>query len=203
MSQMATRAKVPRAVREPQMLDQALRVFAERGYHDASMAEIAARAGVNQQLIAYYFDGKEGLYRELGRRWRSYEAEAFPEDMDFGEMIKHYVRTSATQRHGSRLLAWAGLADTGEDADEEEASERDARLQQEVEQLRERQRAGELDDRFDPAVLHLITMSAANALAVYPQLARGLFGEKAGTPELVEHYAEQLALLLNTTRRQV
>ncbi|MFD4192545.1 hypothetical protein [Amycolatopsis thermoflava] len=29
------------------------------------------RAGVNQQLIAYYYDSTEGLYREIGRRRRS------------------------------------------------------------------------------------------------------------------------------------
>lgn len=39
-------------------------------------------------------------------------------------------------------------------------------------------------------------MSAANALAVYPQLARGLFGADGSSPELVEHYAEQLARLI-------
>jgi AcrR family transcriptional regulator len=154
---------------------------------------------VNQQLIAYYFDGKEGLYREMGRQWRSYEAKAFPDGMDFAEMIKHYVRLSADPRSGGRLLAWDGLADTGED-DEEEARERNARLRQEIEQIRVRQEAGELDDRLDPAALHLIAMSAANAFAVYPQLARGLFG--ATSPEVVEHYAEQLALLLGTTRRR-
>jgi hypothetical protein len=41
-----------------------------------------------------------------------------------------------------------------------------------------------------------ITTSAANALAVYPHLAPGLFGADAGSPELVEHYAERLALLI-------
>ncbi|HYQ69261.1 MAG TPA: hypothetical protein VET29_38805, partial [Actinophytocola sp.] len=56
---------------------------------------------------------------------------------------------------------------------------------------------GELDPRLDPAAVHLIALSAANALTVYPQLARGVFGVKAITPELVEHYAEQLALLLS------
>jgi TetR/AcrR family transcriptional regulator len=39
----------------------------------------------------------------------------------------------------------------------------------------------------------LITMSAGNALAVYPHLARALFGADASSPEVVEHYAEQLA----------
>ncbi len=66
-----------------------------------------------------------------------------------------------------------------------------------MELIRERQRAGELDDRFDPAALLLIVMSATNALAVYPQLARGLFGADGGSPELVEHYAEQLTQLID------
>jgi AcrR family transcriptional regulator len=150
---------------------------------------------VNGQLIAYYFGGKEGLYREIGRRWRSYEAQEFPEDMDFAEMIARYVRASVDPKLGGRLLAWEGLADTGED--DEEARERNARLRREVELIRERQRAGELDDHFDPAALLLIGMSAANALAVYPQLARGLFGADAkASPELVEHYAGQLARLI-------
>jgi hypothetical protein len=107
-------------------------------------------------------------------------------------MIKAYVRTSADPRQGGRLLAWYGLADTGEDDEDQ-----NERLRQEVEQLRERQRAGELDARLDPAALMLIMMSAANALAVYPQVARGLFGADGRSPELVERYAEQLALLIS------
>ncbi|MFL6123768.1 TetR/AcrR family transcriptional regulator [Actinophytocola sp.] len=182
------------------ILEAAIEEFAAKGFTGARVSEIAARAGVNQQLIAYYFDGKEGLYREIGRQWRSYEASEFPDDMDPAEMIKHYVRASVDLKQGSRMLAWEGLADTGEDLDEEEARERDARLQHEVEQIRARQLAGEIDDRVDPAALHLVALSAANALTVYPQLARGLFGVRAITPELVEHYAEQLALLLSRPR---
>src|SRR5262245_20718471 len=153
------------------ILEAAIEEFSAKGFTGARVSEIAARAGVNQQLISYYFDGKEGLYRELGRRWRSYEASEFPDDMDLAEMIKHYVRASVDYRQGSRMLAWDVRANTGEE-DEEEARERDARLRHEVEQLRDRQRKGEVDDRFDPAALHLVAMSAANALTVYQQIAR-------------------------------
>ena len=178
------------------ILEAAVEEFSAKGFTGARVSEIAARAGVNQQLIAYYFDGKAGLYRELGRQWRAYEAQAFPDDLDAAETIKRYVRTSVEHRNGSRLLAWEGLGDTGSDLDEDEARERDTRLAQEVEQIRGRQRAGELDDRIDPAALHLIALSAANALTVYPQLARGLIGGDTSSPEVVEHYAEQLAILL-------
>jgi TetR/AcrR family transcriptional regulator len=178
------------------IIDAAIEEFSAKGYAGARVTEIAARAGVNQQLIGYYFDGKQGLYREIGRRWRDHEEQSAPDDMDLTEMIRHYVRASADVRLGGRLLAWQGLADTGED--DADAPERDARLRQEVEALRGRQQAGELDDRLDPAALHLISLAAANALAVYPQLARGLFGADATSPELVEHYADQLATLLAT-----
>lgn len=174
------------------IIDAAIEEFSAKGFAGARVSAIASRAGVNQQLIAYYFDGKEGLYREIGRRWRRYEAQEIPGDADFAETVKRYVRASADPRLGGRLLAWEGLADTGTD-DGEEAKERNARLQQEVETLRERQRAGEIDDDLDPAALILITMSAGNALTVYPHLARGLFGTDAAAPEVVERYAEQLA----------
>ncbi|MHA6622121.1 TetR/AcrR family transcriptional regulator [Pseudonocardia sp. DLS-67] len=180
------------------ILEAATAEFAAKGFAGARVSEIAARAGVNQQLIAYYFDGKEGLYREMGRRWRAFEAEAIPDELPIAEFVARYVRASV-ENLGGRLLAWDGLADTGEDdPNAEEARERNARLRHEVEAIRQRQRAGEIDDRFDPAVLHLITLSAANALAVYPHLARGLFGADASSPELVERYAEQLALLISS-----
>src|SRR2546426_4993440 len=56
------RTKVPRAVREPQMLDAAVAVFAERGYHGASMDEIAAGAGGTKPMVYSYFGSKEDLY---------------------------------------------------------------------------------------------------------------------------------------------
>lgn len=176
------------------IVEAAIQEFSAKGYAGARVSEIAARAGVNQQLIAYYFDSKEGLYRELGRRWRAHEAEAMPDDLDAVEMLKRYVRASVEPPAGGRLLAWDGLADTG--ADDPDAEERDERLRHEVERIRERQRAGEITDRVDPAVFNLIALSAANALAVYPQLARGLLGRDGSSPELVEYYAEQLAILL-------
>jgi AcrR family transcriptional regulator len=58
---MGTR-KVPRAVRETQMLEVAGRVFAARGFHEAAMDEIAEAAGISKQMLYNYFGSKEGLY---------------------------------------------------------------------------------------------------------------------------------------------
>ncbi|MFC5236998.1 TetR/AcrR family transcriptional regulator [Pseudonocardia zijingensis] len=181
------------------ILDAATAEFAAKGFAGARVSGIATRAGVNQQLIAYYFDGKEGLYREVGRRWRAHEAEAVPDDLPFAEAVRRYVRASVQDLQG-RLLAWEGLADTGAD-DGAEARERAERLRHEVEVIRERRETGEIDEAFDPAALHLILTSAANALAVYPHLARGLLGGDARSPEVVERYAEQLALVVGRLGR--
>src|SRR6058998_775979 len=62
------RRKVPRAVRERQMLDVAGRVFALRGFHAASIEEIAEGAGISKPMIYSYFGSKEGLYLALVRR---------------------------------------------------------------------------------------------------------------------------------------
>jgi AcrR family transcriptional regulator len=62
--------KVPRAVRERQMLEAATAVFARRGYHDASMDEIAERAGISKPMLYAYFESKQGLCQASIRRAR-------------------------------------------------------------------------------------------------------------------------------------
>ena len=51
------------------LLDAALEEFSLRGFAGARVADIARRAGVNKQLINYYFGSKEGLYLALQRAW--------------------------------------------------------------------------------------------------------------------------------------
>jgi AcrR family transcriptional regulator len=52
---------MPRRAREQSILDAAGQVFA-RGYHGASMEEIAALADVSKPMLYAYFGSKEGLY---------------------------------------------------------------------------------------------------------------------------------------------
>lgn len=44
------------------MLDMATRVFGERGYHAASMDEIARACGVTKPMLYAYFGSKDGLF---------------------------------------------------------------------------------------------------------------------------------------------
>ncbi|HZE41735.1 MAG TPA: TetR/AcrR family transcriptional regulator [Stackebrandtia sp.] len=66
------KARVPRAVREQQMLDASVEAFAANGYHGAGVEEIAAIAGISKPMIYLYFGSKEELFvacirREAGR----------------------------------------------------------------------------------------------------------------------------------------
>src|SRR5271156_1512887 len=64
--------RLPRAVREQQMLDAAVEMFSINGYHDTSMDAIAAKAEISKPMLYLYYGSKEELFgacldRELAR----------------------------------------------------------------------------------------------------------------------------------------
>lgn len=60
--------RMPRAVREQQMLDAAVQIFGQRGYMAASMDEIAELAGVSKPLVYLYLNSKDDLFTACIRR---------------------------------------------------------------------------------------------------------------------------------------
>ncbi len=177
------------------ILDAGLAEFAAKGFAGARVGDIADRAGVNKQLISYYFGGKEGLYRAIGERWWDYEDRELRGITDLAGQVRGYVIAGARDAYGGRLLAWDGLAYTGPEH-EIGGTERNERLRQNAESIRRAQAEGRLDPRFDPMQLMLIFLAAASAPTVYPQLVHGLTGQSAESPEFIEGFAEQLGLLV-------
>ncbi len=57
--------RLPRQARRAQLLDAALAVFVESGYHAAAMDEIADRAGVSKPVLYQHFPSKLQLYLAL------------------------------------------------------------------------------------------------------------------------------------------
>jgi AcrR family transcriptional regulator len=55
--------RVPREVRERQLVGLAEQLFAERGYGGTSMEELASRAGVTKPMVYELFGSKDGLFR--------------------------------------------------------------------------------------------------------------------------------------------
>jgi AcrR family transcriptional regulator len=56
--------------RRQQLLDTATRMFAERGYHPTSVADIVDGVGVGKGVFYWYFESKEQLFLELMARAR-------------------------------------------------------------------------------------------------------------------------------------
>ena len=65
---------------QAQLLEAACKVFAEKGYRDATIAEICERAGANIAAVNYYFRDKETLYGEAWRLAFQRSLEAYPPD---------------------------------------------------------------------------------------------------------------------------
>lgn len=57
-----TPRRLPRAVREQQMLDAAVRVFSRQGFHATSVDEIADAAGISKPMVYAYLGSKEELF---------------------------------------------------------------------------------------------------------------------------------------------
>ncbi|HPU40063.1 MAG TPA: TetR/AcrR family transcriptional regulator [Microthrixaceae bacterium] len=57
--------RMPAAQRRTQLLDTAVHVFAEQGYHAASMNDVAEAAGVTKPVLYQHFSSKRELFVEL------------------------------------------------------------------------------------------------------------------------------------------
>jgi AcrR family transcriptional regulator len=61
MSEEPTRREQQKEARRKQILQAALATFSEKGFNAANVSDVAARAGVSQGTIYWYFDSKEEL----------------------------------------------------------------------------------------------------------------------------------------------
>ncbi len=62
MTEVPSKRDQQREERRRQILDAALTVFGQRGYHATNVSDVAAQAGVSQGTIYWYFDSKEELF---------------------------------------------------------------------------------------------------------------------------------------------
>ncbi|MSO42547.1 MAG: TetR/AcrR family transcriptional regulator, partial [Solirubrobacterales bacterium] len=63
-------AKAPPVDKRRVILEAAIRVFAQQGFHNCRVSDIAAEAGVAYGLVYHYFDSKEQMLNELfTERW--------------------------------------------------------------------------------------------------------------------------------------
>ena len=62
MTEAPSKRELQREERRGQILDAALTVFSQKGYHATNVSDVAAQAGVSQGTIYWYFESKEELF---------------------------------------------------------------------------------------------------------------------------------------------
>jgi TetR/AcrR family transcriptional regulator len=185
------RRRDPERTRE-RILAAALVEFGDKGFGGARVSRIAAQAGVNQQLISYYFGGKAGLYKALSARWEAVGGQLAQPGLPLDVVVVNFLRASLENRSWTRLLAWEGLTDA--------STERDPFLQEMVADLRRRQQAGELAPDLAPDCVLLALFAAASAPVLLPQIARRISADDPASDAFATRYAEQLTRLARHLR---
>jgi TetR/AcrR family transcriptional regulator len=172
------------------LLDAALEEFAAKGFAGARVRDIAQRAGVSKDLVAYHFGGKDGLYLAVQQVWLRREDGFADPALPVSELLGRYLHDALTDPRPMRLLAWRGLAAPGEAPPDGTPGTED------LSGTRERQQRGELPAEIDPAVLRLVLLAVVAAPVVFPGHARKLFGTAPGDPEFEARYAGGLQRLI-------
>ncbi|SOD73635.1 TetR family transcriptional regulator [Jatrophihabitans sp. GAS493] len=101
-----TAREVAGDARRAEIVQAALRLFAERGYKGASLAQIAQSVGITQQAVLYHFQTKEQLLvaaledrDRQDRAWWAETSEAAHGSLDFLQLCQRLVAHN-TQRAG-------------------------------------------------------------------------------------------------------
>jgi len=173
--------------RRAALLDAALVEFAEHGLEGARTSAIASRAGVNKQLISHHFGGKEGLYRALIDRWLEEEAAYGGAGTSLADLAASYARSAVDDRALHKLLLRGSL-----DGEANGAGIADADL----EDIRRRQREGEIAGELDAGFVLLALQSIAAAGLVFPDDARRVTGMDPASAEFAAWQQAQLRLLV-------
>jgi len=109
---------MPAGERRAAILDAALAVFAERGYHAASIDEIAREAGVSKALIYEHFASKQALWAslldaqvaEIFRRLAAGAATAEPGEVRLRAGVDAFL-TFVEERRGAWRMLFREAAD--------------------------------------------------------------------------------------------
>jgi AcrR family transcriptional regulator len=178
--------------------DAALVEFAARGFDGATVASIAATAGVNKERLYSYFGDKKALWElvlatELDRL-ASAVALTGTGMNDIGAFAGATFDYHSAHPELGRLLQWEGLQG-GPPAN---AVGRTTLYREKVERFAEAQRTGLLDDGLDPAHLVFSLIALAAWWQTVPQLATMITG--AGPDDEVER-ARRRAFVVEAARR--
>ena len=177
-------------------------VFAEVGFHNATVREICRRAGANIAAVNYHFGDKDALYREVLAYYQARSLQKFPLDLGVRpgatatERLRAFVRSFLLRIFDHSSDAWHGKLISREMIDPTSAL--DAIV---VERIRpQAQHLGAivrelLGGQPDPETVRLCSFSVVSQCLFYhhcqPVVCR-LFPEQKFSPEQVEKLADHI-----------
>jgi AcrR family transcriptional regulator len=199
MSDQDDAATAPRDGRREVVLAAAIAEFAEKGFAGGRITSIAKRSRSNAQLIYYYFDSKEGLYRaaleRMMRRSHEHMSAQPPAEGIADAVAQHATRARGEDgRLWQRFWIWEAI-----EGGEGEVLEEDARRAvwaTTVEEVRRAQQAGEIDPELDPEMVALVLQSILILPHILPQLARWITGDAPSDEAFARRQDAFLAELL-------
>jgi TetR/AcrR family transcriptional regulator len=171
------------------LLTAAREEFAAKGLAGARVSEIARRAGVNKQLISYYFGGKDGLYDAILQAWYAQEREITDPASTLADTAVRYLTLAQSQPDLQRLFLRLSL-DGPADGQSPGAPEPD----DDLERMRDRQAAGDLVPGLDPGFALLFVQAMVVSADLFPDDARRLTGLDPTSAEFHIRAREQLHL---------
>jgi AcrR family transcriptional regulator len=176
------------------ILAAAVREFSAKGISGARVDAIAARARVNKRMLYYYFESKEGLFREILRR-RLAEGAARLRAADVAEPERLAERTARlpAEREYTRLTMWEAL-----ETDPERPVNAEMRRElytDWVDGVRDAQHAGRLPDDLDAEQLVLSEVYLTMGPFLLPQLTQLVTGRSVKDPEFLAAREEFLRAL--------
>lgn len=96
------------------LLEAAARVFAEHGFHHATVRDICKRAEANVAAVSYHFGDKVGLYSATMKHWVGVALEQYPptmgvpDDAPAVDRLRGYVRGSLHRMLQPGAAGWHG-----------------------------------------------------------------------------------------------
>jgi AcrR family transcriptional regulator len=179
-------APVAKAERRQQILTAAREVFAKRGYHQATIDDIVAQAGVARGTFYLYFEDKRSVFSDLIDRFSAKLTMAIvsiaPDDparsvaAQVHQNVRAIIATCLADRTLTRILFTDAMG-LDSDFDRKLGTFYDTLVQLLTESLKEGQRLGIVGDG-EPRVLAYLSIGALKEL-LYQAVTLGLAEESA------------------------
>jgi AcrR family transcriptional regulator len=160
------------------ILDVAVSEFAAKGFAGARVAEIARQAGVNKQLLYYYFGSKDGLFGAAHSEMVAVARRLIVSPLrgTYRERMTATVTPEEIRRRWTLRRLWIWEALERGDAEIVREEERREAWQRAVDLVRAAQEKGDIDRSLDPEMVMLAIDGILNSPYMMPHVTKLITG---------------------------